>query len=178
VRLQRAAWRAEVAVIESVAGGMEGEARHWVLRPNHSLTRKQVRLFFGLVVLTALLVTGFSWSHGNVFAPAFAVFEIGVLAAVFWVVARRAERAEVIRIQPERVSVRRIPELEEALDEHPRWVRVECIEGWVVLSCRGRQVRVGEFLGEAERESLRKDLERGLKQARDHSVYRYSENVG
>ena len=154
---------------------IDGMGQHWVLRPNRSLSLAHTRLFFALVLLTALLVTGFSWLGGNVFAPLFAVIDVLVLALVFWLVWRRAERAEVIQVRPERVSVNRMPELVAALDVHPRWVRVELAQGMLYLASHGRRVRVGEFLGESEREQLRNELEHGLKLARDQGSYRISD---
>ncbi len=150
--------------------------QRWVLKPNRSLDLRQAKRFFGLVICTAVLVTGFSWLQGNVFAPAFAAFELSVLAVVFWIVWRRAERAEVISIDPERVSVSRVPELIEALSEPPQWVRLEAQDGQLYLACRGRRVGVGRFLGEAEREQLANDLEHGLRSARAQAVYRFTED--
>lgn len=163
-------------MIETVSGQDDNGARVWVLRPNRSLDVGQTRLFFGLVVATAILVTGFSWLRGNVFAPAFAVVEICVLAGVFWQVWRRAERAEVILINSERVSVSRVPELVESLSEPTPWVRLEALDGQLYLASRGRRVAVGRFLGETERKRLANDLEHGLKQARAQAVYRFTED--
>lgn len=153
----------------------DGLGQHWVIRPNRSLSLRHTRLFFALVLLTSLLVAGFSWLGGNVFAPLFAVLDVVFLAVVFWLVWRRAERAEVIRVGPERVSVSRLPELVDALDEHPRWVRVERTPGMLYLASHGRRVRVGAFLGESERERLRNELEHGLNLARDQGSYRISD---
>lgn len=154
----------------------EGLWERWVLKPNRSLGRRQARLFFAAVVSMSALVSGYSWFQGNVFAPFFAVAEVSLLALVFWVVWRRAERAEVISINSERVRVNRVPELVEALSEPPQWVRLEAEDGQLFLASRGRRVDVGRFLGEIEREQLAKDLEHGLKKARAEAVYRFTED--
>ncbi|SDD83681.1 DUF2244 domain-containing protein [Aquimonas voraii] len=163
-------------MIETMQAEGEVGAQRWVLKPNRSLDLRQARRFFALVVATSVLVSGYSWTQGNVFAPVFAVAELSVLALVFWVVWRRAERAEVISINPDRVSVNRVPELVEALSEPTPWVRIEARDGQLYLASRGRRVDVGRFLGEAEREQLAKDLEHGLRQARAQSVYRFTED--
>lgn len=163
-------------MIETVHVEGDGAIQRWVLKPNRSLDHRQAKRFFALVIATAVAVTGYSWAQGNVFAPAFAVLELSVLATVFWIVWRRAERAEVISINADRVSVSRVPELIEALSEPPQWVRLEALEGQLYLSCRGRRVGVGRFLGEAERERLAKDLEHGLRSARVQAVYRFTED--
>jgi uncharacterized membrane protein len=163
-------------VIETLCSAEDSQLRCWVLKPNRSLNLRQARVFFGLVIGTAVLVTGYSWLQGNVFAPIFAVVEISVLAVVFGLVWRRAERAEVISIHPQRVSVSHIPDLAEALSEPPQWVRLEAQEGQLYLACRGRRVGVGRFLGDAERERLANDLEHGLSVARAQAVYRFTED--
>lgn len=163
-------------MIETVQAEGEVGVQRWVLKPNRSLNLRQAWRFFALVIGVSVLVSGYSWVQGNVFAPAFAVAEISVLALVFWVVWRRAERAEVISINPDRVSVNRVPDLVEALSEPTHWVRLEARDGQLYLASRGRRVDVGRFLGEAEREQLAKDLEHGLRKARAQSVYRFTED--
>lgn len=165
-------------MIETVAAGLERDEWNWVLRPNQALGLGQIRFFFALVLMTALLVTGFSWLHGNVFAPLFAVVELIGLALVLRIVWRRAGRAEVIRLDASALSVSRLPECIAALEVHPHWVRVRSEAGQVVLTCQGRRVVVGEFLGAAERERLLHELERGLESVRDRGSYRSSENLG
>jgi uncharacterized membrane protein len=134
-------------------------------------------MFFAAVVGMSVLVSGYSWFQGNVFAPLFALAEVSLLALAFGVVWRRAERAEVISINPERVRVNRVPELVEALSEAPQWVRLEAEDGRLFLVSRGRRVDVGRFLGEIEREQLAKDLEHGLRRARAEAVYRFTEDA-
>ncbi|MCG6118242.1 MAG: DUF2244 domain-containing protein [Aquimonas sp.] len=133
-------------------------------------------MFFALVIVTSVAVSGYSWWIGNIFAPIFAVLEIGVLMLAFWVVSQHAARSEVIHIEPERVSVSRLPELVEVLSSPPQWVRLEQGDASLVLTSGGRRVAVGRFLGEAERERLHKDLEQGLRLARVRAVHRSIEN--
>lgn len=163
-------------MIETTSGMGGYDSTSWVLKPNRSLDMRQARLFFGWVAAAAVLVTGYSWLQGNVFAPLFAMLEIVLLAVVFWKVWRRAERAEVISINPQRVSVSRVPELVEAMSEPPQWVRLEAQDGQLYLASRGERVGVGRFLGEAERKQLAKDLEHGLRTARAQAVYRFTED--
>ena len=158
-------------MVEHLPAGLEGRFGHWVLRPNRSLGPREVRLFFALVIATSVAVSGYSWWMGNVFAPFFAIAEVGVLMLAFWVISQRASRSEVIRIEPERVSVSRLPELVEVLAGPPQWVRLERGASALVLASAGRRVVVGRFLGEAERERLGKDLEHGLRLARASAVH-------
>jgi uncharacterized membrane protein len=154
------------AVIETGSESVGSGALHWVLRPNQSLSRRQTAGFFLLVALTSVIVVGFSWAHGNVFAPVFALLQFAFLAFVFRLVWKRAARAEVIRLDPQRLSINRLPEGGSAWDMHPNWVRVEKGQRTLVLASGHQRVAVGSFLGETERETLLKDLERGLRDAR------------
>jgi uncharacterized membrane protein len=163
-------------MVEHLPAEAEGRLGHWVLRPNRSLGPRQVRMFFALVIAISVAVSGYSWWIGNVFAPVFAVLEVGVLMLAFWVVSQRAARSEVIQIKPDRVSVSRLPELVELLSSPPQWVRLEQGEAFLVLASGSRRVAVGRFLGEAEREHLRRDLEQGLRLARARAVHGSIEN--
>jgi uncharacterized membrane protein len=79
---------------------------------------------------------------------------------------KRSARAEVIRLGPKGVSVSRLPGSGLQFEVHPSWVRIEADRRSLLLVSGAQRVTVGAFLGEAERELLRKDLECGLRLAR------------
>ncbi len=151
-----------LGMIEHYAPAGEANEARLLIRPNLSLTLRQLSaVFAGLATVTAA-IAGLAWSQGNVFAPWFALLHLSLLASGFVLVWRRGRRAEVIAVSPDRVSVHRFPEFVEVFSDHPYWVRLVESEGQVVLTGRRARVGVGSFLGEAERRQLAQDLRRLL----------------
>lgn len=144
-----------------------GEARI-VIRPNRSLTVRQlIGVSLGFAALLAL-VSAMSWLQGNAFAPLFALVESVMFAGCLALVWRRGAKAEVIAVDASHVRVRRLPELADLFEAHPAWVRVGISSGRVVLHAGARRVEVGQWLGLAERQSLAQrlaDLLRGVQTA-------------
>lgn len=142
----------------------EDEAR-LVLRPNLSLTLRQLLAFFAALAAITVAVAGIAWLQGNAFALPFAVLYLSMLAASLVLVWRGGRRAEVIAVLPGRCSVRRLPELVEVFSGDPQRVRVVERNGHVWLTSGPRQVVVGDFLGAGERGQLAQDLRRLLGEA-------------
>jgi uncharacterized membrane protein len=125
-----------------------------VLQPNLSLTLRQLVAVFAVLAATTVAVAGIAWLQGNPFALPFAALYLSMLAGCLVRVRRQGRRAEVIALFPGRLSVRRLPELDEVFAEHPCRVRVVEASGHVWLASHGRRVEVGDFLGEDERRRL------------------------
>ena len=142
------------------------------LRPNRSVSPAGLVACFLAIALVALGVSLFAASQGNVYAPLFAVLDIGIVGASFWLVTKGLSREETISLTPEAVTVRRRPGNLEATF-NPFWVKLDTKPGRthneprrVVLSSHGRSVEVGVFLTEAERLELRDRLQEALAAAR------------
>lgn len=145
-----------------------GEVRI-VLRPNRSLSRSALwRVVAGMAVVVAL-VGALSWWQGNVFAPVFALLEAGLLAGCLFWVWRRAEQAELISLGPDRLCVRRLPELVDVFEAHPAWVRLDVIQGRLLVRSSGRRIELGSALGEVEKRRLAQELAGLLERFRDGS---------
>ncbi|MCK7593649.1 DUF2244 domain-containing protein [Pseudomarimonas salicorniae] len=147
------------------AAGPSGEARI-VIRPNRSLSLRQVRGvalgYAGVVSMISVL----SWLQGNAFAPLFALLNAAVFAGCLALVWRRCSRAELIAVGCDHVRVRRLPELVDLFDAHPAWVRVDTSAGRVRICSAGCRVEVGSWLVEGERVALARALDQALGQAR------------
>lgn len=148
------------------AAGPSGEARI-VIRPNRSLSLRQLVGVVAVYAVVVSVISVFSWLQGNTFAPLFAVFNVGFFAACLALVWRRCSRAELIAVGSDHVRVRRLPELDDMFDAHPAWVRVEQSEGKVVICSAGDRVEVGSWLVDAERAQLARALSNALGAARD-----------
>lgn len=137
-----------------------------VIRPNRSLSARQLRwicLAFAVVTGT---VSVLGWLQGNAFAPLFAVIDVAVFTACLYTVWARSGRAEVIEINSVRICVRHLPELEDVFASHPAWVRLDTSNSRLVLYSAGRGCEVGGCLNEVERASLGRRLQELLTRAR------------
>jgi len=134
-----------------------------VLRPNRSLTGTQLAMVVGLLGASASITALFAWSQGNAFAPAFALFDVVLVAVAFRLVWRSGERVEEIAVGGQRIEVRRTPSSGPPFQAHPYWVRLRVAGGEgstrVVLASQGREVEVGSFLGDGERRELARRLQ-------------------
>ena len=147
------------------AAGPSGEARI-VIRPNRSLSLRQlVGVAVGYAAVVSV-ISVFSWLQGNAFAPLFALISATVFAGCLAVVWRRGSRAEIIAVEGGHVRVRRLPELVDMFDAHPAWVSLDTRSGRVMMCSAGRRIEVGSWLGEGERQVLARKLDEILGLAR------------
>jgi uncharacterized membrane protein len=166
----------ERSSINPAEGGVE-----FLLRPNRSITGAGLAAFFALLATTSATVAAFSASQGNVFAPPFAVLELVLVGLVLRYVWRlQAREEEHIALTREALTVARQPRGDE-VRFHPYWVRLSSAPSdargearGLVLSSHGRSVEVGAFLGEDERERLRRELAAALTALRGDAVPRNS----
>jgi uncharacterized membrane protein len=157
-------------VIESVPSPAAGPEAQLLLRPPRALTAGQFRgLFVGLGGAIAA-VAGVNFALGNVFAPPFAVLDIAIVGAALRHVWRQGERRERLVLGERTLEVHRTPGEAPVFSAHPAWVRLRRVrdagEVRVRLRSSGREVEVGAFLAEAERELLAQRLEIWLARAR------------
>lgn len=134
------------------------------IRPNRSITAAGLRGFFVMMAMTSLVVAGFSFAQGNVFAPVFAVLELSLLGFCLRLVWRSLNRGERVVFREDSVDVERDSEGLVARF-NPYWVRVASEAGSssterrrVFLTSHGRSVEVGAFLNEGERAGLEERL--------------------
>jgi len=128
--------------------------------------------WFGAIALFCLLVAGWTAWHGNVFAPAFALLDIGVLAFAFAAMWRSGQRAEWIELSPQAIVVRRVDRgvTSVAGQFHPGWVRLVQVmrrapsDTCLLLRSHGRSLEIGAFLAEEERKALAVTLRRALEE--------------
>lgn len=134
--------------------------RSWELSPDRSLDLRGLFAFFAVMAAASLLVSGFSFSQGNAFAPAFALAELALLAACLRLVWRRLARRERLALTGEALLVEAGGRCERF---HPYWVQVLRDAGGAVrLRSHGREIEVGAFLSPRERDQLAASLRAAL----------------
>ena len=140
-------------------------ACEFLLRPNRSLSARGLAVFFTGLATVGIAVAVASAGQGNLFAPAFAVPELLFVGWCLRLAWRRLDRQERIVLAGDGVVVEREPG---AARFDPYWVRVERRAGLrpeaarLVLTSHGRDVEIGAFLGEDERDALERDLRQAL----------------
>jgi len=158
---------------EMAPGPASGGQVSLLVLPHRSLTRAGLVAF---LVGQCLAAGGFAllaaW-RGNVFAPGFAVLELGVVA---WCLARvwsASGRGQVITLSPSLLEVAAVASAE-PLRFHPYWVRVRLEparwRGWpsrLLIASHGREVEIGEFLNDDERRELAQRLTELLRPLQD-----------
>jgi uncharacterized membrane protein len=159
---------------EQTPASTPGDAVSMVILPHRSLSRAGLWLFLtaqgvaagGFAVLAA-------W-RGNVFAPAFAVLELGLVAWCLIRVWRASATGEVIVLSATQLEIARVGADGAAVRFHPYWARLSLQPGrWrgapsrLLVRSHGREVEIGAFLNEAERRDLAQRLSGLLAQAQN-----------
>ncbi len=132
-----------------------------LLMPHGSLTRAGFWLFLAAQSVAAGGFAGLAAWRGNVFAPAFAVLELGIVAYCLARVRRASAYGEIIMLTPTALEVTRMGPAPSTQRFHPYWVQMHLQpgrwHGWpsrLLLRSHGREVEIGAFLNEAEREEM------------------------
>lgn len=151
--------------------GEAGVTMFW-LRPNRALNRRGMWVLGSGLVAAAMLMALLGAHAGNVFAPLFALLESAIVAVALLVSWRRGGRSERIRLDAEVLEVQTHPG-HHCTRFQSGWVRVWLQQGsgrqHLLLASHGRQLEIGAFLVDSEREALREKLNtvlRGLKASR------------
>jgi uncharacterized membrane protein len=162
-------------MIRTAPGKASGDVVSLVLLPQRSSTRA------GLVAFVAgqsIVAGGYAllaaW-RGNVFAPLFAMLE---LALVAWCLARvwkASGTGQIITLTPTQLDIAPTSGAQ-GRHFHPYWVKVRVEpgqwRGWpsrLLVGSHGREVEIGAFLNEDERQALALRLTELLRAANDRS---------
>lgn len=133
------------------------------LKPNRSLSQRDLRRLIMILVALALATAGLGAWQGNVFAPLFALVESFAVAIALSVAWRAGDRCERITIDTSSLEVRSAPG-GRCTRFQVYWVRVLLEQGQgqgrgrLLLSSHGRELEIGAFLADQERVELSKKL--------------------
>jgi uncharacterized membrane protein len=148
---------------------VQGQAIHWFLRRNCSVTPAQLGWMYASLCAVTLTIGTFFWFHGAVLILPFAGLELACVGVAFLVYARHAADREHILLQGRRLVV----ELENAgrmerAEFNRDWVRVEPSAGnrsLIEVSGQGRRVNVGRYVRPELRPALARELRQALRGA-------------
>ena len=147
-----------------------GESCRFIVRPNRSLTPRQQRLFFLFMCTVVLGIAGAFAMRGFWPVLPFAGLEIAVLAYALWHCARSGTVTEVISVAPDRISVDKgRGDLARVWETPLAWAQVRLDDSgrdWypsrLVIRSHGKEVQLGGFLNEDERQRLAVELRRAV----------------
>lgn len=143
------------------------------IRPNRSLSRRGMLVFFTLVSLAALSIAVRFALMGAWMVMPFALLEILVLGGGLYSFEKATAYREVISLSKDELLIQR--EAREGNKEwafQPYWAQVICrpdSRKWypsrLLIRSHGRQVEIGSCLTEGERVKLFSDLKNSLRQS-------------
>lgn len=144
-----------------------------LLLPHRSLTRAGLWWFLALQSFATGVYAGLAAWHGVVFAPAFAVLELAIVACCLVRVWRASAAGEIITLMASRLEIARMGSRAPPAQFHPYWTQLTLQPGrwagWpsrLLLRSHGREVEIGVFLNETERKDLKLRLDGLLAQAK------------
>lgn len=148
---------------------VQGQAIHWFLGRNCSVTPAQLGWLYASLCVVSLGIAAFFWFEGAVLILPFAWLELAAVGVAFLVYARHAADREHITLSGRRLVV----ELENAgrlerAEFNRDWVRVEPgvdDRSLIEVSGQGRRMNVGRYLRPELRPALAQEIRRALREA-------------
>lgn len=139
----------------------------WVLKPNCSITPRQLAAVYLSLCALALAISAGFWWHGARLISAFAGIELLAVGIALIVYARHAGDREVLTLAGGSLAVeQRWGRRVERADFQADWLSVEPAAGQgslVELSARGRTMRVGRYLRPEARGAFARELRCALR---------------
>ena len=144
-------------------------ALQWLLRPNCSVSPRQVGLMYLSLCCVSLLIGAFFYVQGAPFVLAFAGLELAAVGVALLAFARHAGDRETLTLvgrwlQVEQCFGNRVLRTEFGAD----WLRIEPAAGQgslVELSGRGQRLLVGRFLRPEQRSAFARELRQALRRS-------------
>lgn len=142
-----------------------------MIRPNRSLTVRQAVQIYAVITLCCLGIAVFYAMHGYWPILPFAGLEVLVLGVAFYLTLRRSGMREVVSVEGEVVKVEKGRETPQESWECPRaWAqvrlerpRIDWYPSRLAILFQGKQVEIGRFLNEMERQELAYELQQAIR---------------
>jgi uncharacterized membrane protein len=148
--------------------------RNWriVIRPNRSMTRRQLQLTFAAIAIICLGIASVFAALGLWPVLPFAGAEVLVVGSGFYLSARAGLETEIVSVDGNTVAVEKGGRrLRERLEMQRAWAQIRLLRPkirWypsrLVIRSHGRAVELGGFLNEQERRQLAGELERAIRE--------------
>jgi len=142
----------------------------FLIRPNRSMTAKGMTLFVVFVGVAVFLVAiRFVLLGAWVILP-FAILEVALLAAGFWLYERASRYRETVQLSRKNILItQESVKGRKSWQFNPYWVQVKLLpdpNDWypsqLIIGSHGKQVEIGACLTNQEREELSKALKQAM----------------
>jgi len=148
---------------------VQGQAIHWFLGRNCSVTPAQLGWLYASLCVVTLAIGTLFWVQGAVLILPFAWLELAAVGVAFLLYARHAADREHILLSGRRlvVETENAGRLERA-EFNREWVRVEPAvddRSLIEVSGQGRRVIVGRYVRPELRPQLAREIRRALREA-------------
>ena len=147
--------------------------RTFVIQPNRSMSWRGLVTIFALMATFVIGIGVFCFCFGLPFVLPFSGLDAILLGAALYVTAWRGGQQEVVTVGEDAVAVeagRTEPEWREEFQRYWARILLEHPGGWypsrLLIRSHGRQVEIGRFLNEQERQGLAEQLWAAMKQRR------------
>ncbi|MHB1951769.1 MAG: DUF2244 domain-containing protein [Acidiferrobacteraceae bacterium] len=139
-----------------------------LIRPNRSLSRRLLATVMAVYVVTELIIGIAFMERGAWLILPFAGLEIAVIAVVLYLVSRHSRDYELVVMDDRHLKVlQRVGTTRRRHEFQRYWVKVLLRldqTGWypsrLLLGSHGRFVEVGKWMGEEQRQSFARELQR------------------
>ncbi len=147
--------------------------RHWriVIRPNRSLTQRQLQLAFLVIAAVCLGIASAFAAFGMWPVLPFAGAEVVVVGIGFYLSARDGQETEIVSVGGDKVAVEKgRRHLSQRWETQRAWAQICLLRSGIrwypsrlVLRSHGKMVELGSFLNETERQQLAGELQRAIR---------------
>ncbi len=151
--------------------GSDNSGSGYVIRPNQAISWRTLICLY-LIIFAVSMAIGLSFfMTGLTYVLPFSGLEMLALGAALYVTAHRGGVQEVIIIGTETITVESGRQVPESHEEFSRaWANVVLERSWnswypsrLLIRSHGRQLEIGRFLNEQERQGLALELTGALK---------------
>jgi len=158
-------------MISELQAAGAGESRTFVVMPNQALSWRSLVDAYAGIAVAVMLIAIFFWIKGLPLVLPFSGLELLLLGAVFYTTAWNSNWKEVITVGDYAVSIEtgRNGPVSHCEFQRP-WAKLILARsgGWypsrLLIRSHGRQIEVGRFLNEQERQGLAELLSAALRQ--------------
>lgn len=142
-----------------------------MVMPNRAMSWQNIMLIYFLISVVTLSIAIWFFTQGLILILPFAGIELAALGIVLYISAWRSNIKEVVNVKENKIRIeigRKIPEKIYELDK--TWAQVVLEKSWnnwypsrLLLRSHGRQLEIGKFLNEQERQCLALELDKIIK---------------